>query len=338
VKRLKGSEEKHRINPLAVAAVSAAGITALAVLPRGHGVIKVIGTVFEIVLAGVAAAATYMGQHQAEQSQRLSLSISSKELTFSTLPRFDPLIESWLDDLKSQCLESLEEYEERRRQPGLRLAESLVSSLGLQTPEQRTAGEYRRQVNSFLVDVEASARKRLLQEYVATSFGRIQLVMTNLTERTFDRVRIEIKLPPDARAYFEPLDEGDMETLPTPPREYGVPTDHSKFLISEIAGLSLHSTYLKAPIILEPFTVSYHSDHALVSLGEKNLRPTASTLLPEFCVVLDRAPGSEIKITWEATASNAIGRLKGDISFQVTAAPAESDNLGIRFHAFLYEK
>ncbi len=149
-------------------------------------------------------------------------------------------------------------------------------------PEQRTPDIYLEQVDDFLRIAASSAQARLKEEFVSRRYGSVRLVLFNPTERSFEKVRFEIRLPPDAEVLFSIKDEDEMTDIPIPPRDYGVPTEILPFSSSFIEGLRLPPFPATERVNLNPTKVTYHSDHAFVTLGEHDLRPSESLALQSF--------------------------------------------------------
>ena len=201
--------------------------------------------------------------------------------------------------------------------------QGLSSTINLfSRPEDRTPQQYRAEVVAYIDRARAAVSHRLTQEFVAARFGRIQAELTNGTDRPFESVIVELRLPLGVEVFTETVPKRERESIPPRPREFGKREMTNVGYMTPSLALSQLSFRPNWPTPPEPQVRIESSDSIKVTFPGVGLRPGATVPLPELFVVVRQDQGSTLEIRWEATAANANGRVGGTIVLNVGALPS----------------
>ncbi len=195
-------------------------------------------------------------------------------------------------------------------------------------PEGRTPQQYRDEVRDYIDKARVAALLRLTQEFVAAGLGRIQIELTNATDRPFQSVIVELRLPANGEVFTKVVPERDRECIPPRPREFGQ-RERTGFEPSSLGvGMRL-SIPPQWPIPAKPqIRVDRGGDFVKVKFPGVELRATGVVALPEVFVVVPQGQGSSLEIAWEATDVNAHSRVVGTIRLHVGAPPSVAKLIG----------
>ena len=163
-------------------------------------------------------------------------------------------------------------------------------------------------MTSYL-DVACEAiHERVRQEYLWRDGGSIGLSIKNLTERPFGRVKVEIFLPRNVEVYLETSEPGEMTELPRRPHPYGKPKikDRSDWAIRSILPPPIRG--LVVPSVERTELVS-NGKAKRVSFPPMDLRASEEVELPMIFIVDPKSSDGRLCFTWEATATDAKGRI-----------------------------
>jgi hypothetical protein len=195
-------------------------------------------------------------------------------------------------------------------------------------PENRTAEQYRDEVAAYLDRARVAALLRLTQELVAAGLGQIQIELNNATDRPFQNVIVELRLPAGVEVFTEALPKRERASIPPRPREFGPRAATDFGYVPRAPDLSWLSLRPHLPRPPEPRIRIESNDFVKVTFPGVGLRPTGAVRLPVLFVVVRQDLGSTLKIGWEATADNANGRAEGTIALYVRPSPSVDDLIG----------
>ncbi len=185
-------------------------------------------------------------------------------------------------------------------------------------PDTRTLDQYRDEVGRHLSNYREFLSKQLRRRYVTGKIGHLKLTVVNPTDRVFEDVQIEIYLPGRVRA-LDPSELVEPSTRPGRPRPFGQGTRMS--LLPNISIPGECSVRIPGALGPRPRPRIDNSTSAKVTYPSVLLRPRSQMRLDEVVLVVEERPGSVIAGTWEATATNAEGRVKGGLAVRVATAP-----------------
>jgi hypothetical protein len=294
--------------------VAAAGITVISLLPRFSGIAAWILRIIAIFLATFGPIATQIEKRRMDESARLDVLLSSNQESITPFPFEEQSVEEWIAVEQADCLQSVDQFEGR----ALNLAPTPLPSelsnlLGrlLIQPELRTPEEYRNQVENHLHRARTVAWQRLKHDFVEAGFGVINLQLINNTDRPFQNVVVELLLPGDTDVFTKETQDEEPEKMPTRPHEFRTPTTSIYDLDSSLLSKRLLSLKPRGLPKFEPLIQIEPGDSVRVTFAGVRLSPTGTVKLSPLYLVTRRHPGSPFEMNWEATASNADGRVKG---------------------------
>ena len=185
--------------------------------------------------------------------------------------------------------------------------------------DTRTVEEYREEVQRHLSEYSEFLYDHLQREYTTRGIGTLRLVLVNPTDRVFEDVLAEIYFPGKVRALNLKDVSRRAPTKPHRPRAFGKGT---------MLGLGLDSfspQHIMIPSsanhVSRPAPIINNSGSATIKYPPVTLRPGARVQLDDIILVIEESPGPAIHGTWEATATNTRGRVKGDLKVRVSNTP-----------------
>lgn len=171
--------------------------------------------------------------------------------------------------------------------------------------EHRSRAEYEAEVDSYLLKYRDGLVERIRARSVACGVGRLDLRVENPTDTNFEKVRIDMRVPSGVGVVVnEEQAERDARD-PVPPRPWGEKRG---------IGAQLTGALFEPPVVhaaWKPF-IEYEPRRVCFTLS--NLRPDGHERLDPIWLVLDLVTGDELTFEWEATATNAAGRCRGQIT------------------------
>lgn len=184
-------------------------------------------------------------------------------------------------------------------------------------PDPRTREEYEAECETYLAECRRWLNDVLWQAHLYASGGRIRTFITNATDRAFEDVEVVLYVSGGVSAADpENLDE-HYDCLPPRPRPFGqrIPVD---------TGILLRTPGF--PALVDPSAAfrgqmgpdTDNSASARVTLRPITLRPHAREELDPIILATSEPPGASLRGTWSATATNADGRVQGEISVSVS--------------------
>jgi len=193
--------------------------------------------------------------------------------------------------------------------------------------DQRSESDYVAEVETYLESYSNFLNEHLLASYITHGLGQLRVTIANKTDRIFTGVEIHLKTSHRVNA-FEPEDvDGSNLARPERPRPFGTrrkpwsDSDRarllsgSRWLMPRTPGIPKHGTLIKngesVHIIFEPVTI----------------RPHSTENLDVLTFVTSEPPGTEIQLEWDATATNADGRIRGTVELTVSEQPLPIEEL-----------
>lgn len=214
--------------------------------------------------------------------------------------------------LTAEEAQVLADFQVKLAPVGKQLA-NVFSAQMMSDPDQRTAEEYCSEVEQYLTECRKCFDERLLWGYVKSGIGRLRIALVNPTGRVFENVQVEVYLPGKVEASDpEGINEPNY-SLPSRPRAFGERAPKPLFTLPSYLSMSTRAYMTKrhiGPII-------DNSGSARLVYQPVTLRPHARVVLDDIALSIQESPGSLIEGTWEATATNAEGRMQGRISVKV---------------------
>lgn len=205
--------------------------------------------------------------------------------------------------------------------PAINAASAQFASMvvGLSQPDRRTEEEYRSQVEEYLGSSEAQLRAHLRWNFFETGRARLNLVVVNKTDRTFESVQVEVHLPGPVEAVDPQTEEQPRENLPARPKPFGERTMNWDIAAgSRLLGVMPHRVDALG-LSAGPDIDNTGSAH--VTFPPFTLRPKSRHVLDPVHLVIDAQPGTVIDGGWTATATNAEGQATGPLRVLVASAP-----------------
>lgn len=185
--------------------------------------------------------------------------------------------------------------------------------------EDRSEEEYRQEVQRYGEDLE-SALRRALDDAAAHVLVGFAPIVTNLTERNYERVRVELHVEGDVRA-LEPANESDdfdpLAHLPRRPRKWG------PWTTSKLAGMLSQVNYFPpssgglGSASLGPSVEIENGGSTTLRYDPIHLRPRARETLDVVVLVVPEGTASPLRATWRATATNVDGQAGGEVEVLV---------------------
>lgn len=217
-------------------------------------------------------------------------------------------VRAWLDRQQAELLQSL----------GTELPDDLLLKLQhpYAYPEDRSPQEFREQVEEYLREVEPYVPVRARAAFLDAFPRRYQLLLRNLTDKNYMRVRVDLSIPGAIWAYREKGDAWE-DAGPSAPRAYGA-VRYPDYLYPP----SMTLPNLAPPIVIDNGGSS-HLRFERVDLGPEDERPLWS-----FYLVADGSlRGETVTCTWSARAENVDGVCRGEVQARVFEYAADSAKL-----------
>ena len=211
-------------------------------------------------------------------------------------------------------------YEEETRKLSAAMnpiAERLASSaMGLYRKEDRSPDKYREEVDKYL----QRARKALLEQmqaaYIDMDHGRFEVELTNQTDRNFSGVQLVLRIPGVVQA-IDPDEKPDPAKMPARPRIFGTPRPFVD--PTERLALAYRPT-LKVPTPKSlPRVVIDNEGTVSLTYRAIDLRPHETRSMPLTYLFVGEAAGTDLTVSWRATATNSDGVVSGEFPVNVPA-------------------
>jgi len=241
---------------------------------------------------------------------------SASSLSFGDLRRLEQRKEQG-EDLTDDEENALAAAQAQIRQALEPITRGVLSSVGAALAgraDRRTEEDYRNEVSAYLDKAEGGLAEWLCYAEVCEGVGALQLSVTNETDRNFDRVLVEVFLPGQVSA-VDPERIEEPEPLPAPPRPFGEPQP----LLQSTFDFPYLARSVELPRVEPLYGLEIdNGGSARIRFAPVALRPGASVELDLVLLRIHEAPGTVIDGTWAATATNADGRVEGQVSITVT--------------------
>ena len=175
--------------------------------------------------------------------------------------------------------------------------------------EQRTADEYRSEVESYLDEAAALLPRDAHADALMERSPGMQLVLINDTEHNFSEVRVKVTVDADVRAYTSDLDARPQ--MPRPPRSWGA---HR--------WSALHDLVPTGPVIFPGSPSGPYIDNSgstSIEFDDVDLRPSGQVRLRPIHLVAGAAlAGETVTAAWAATSSSADGVARGEFPITIS--------------------
>lgn len=207
----------------------------------------------------------------------------------------------------------------KRARPQIEAQMDALERAGLVRREDRPPDEYRTQVQRWATQAQEGVRGETLSRAFQNKCCLVALTMTNSTERNFEDVQIELKVPGEALAFES---ENDIEHVGIPPRPrlWGTPPPEPPLLGGRF--LRVPHSSRPDPLFPLPRIENDNDQSANLKFPGEHLRPLTSETLPSFHLLVPPSiAGQTITATWRATARNADSETTGTITIRVAEEP-----------------
>lgn len=189
----------------------------------------------------------------------------------------------------------------------------------LSQPDRRTEDEYRSQVEEYLASAEEQLHAHLRWNFFETGKAHLCLLVVNNTDRPFESVQVEVRLPGPVEAVDPDMERQPPENLPSRPKPFGKRT-----MSWEVSGGPSLLGFIPPHVGFPGLSAGLDIDNtgsAHVTFPPFTLRPRSQVTLDPVHLVIRAEPGAVIDGTWTATATNAEGRAGGALRVHVASAP-----------------
>lgn len=212
--------------------------------------------------------------------------------------------------------------------PAGRMAASVYVKGAMFDREQRTEGDYLEEVRDYLECLDEELVPVLCARAVSHDAARLKLEMVNNTDMTFTGVRVEMRLPAELAAVDSYRPTARESEPPSSPIEYGTPRMRSTYGFGVPSIPSAIAARMINPIKPIPApNVERRADGFHVMFQPVDVRAQGPAQLRSVWLVVDAAHGESVPVQWEATATNAQGRLSGTLNVPLTHPPMTIDDL-----------
>lgn len=191
--------------------------------------------------------------------------------------------------------------------------------------EDREPGAYRAEVKGWAARARETAAAQVRSEALRSGSCRVDLALTNVTERNFEDVEVEVHLPAGVSAY-ETEHELDSPGLPDKPRLWGTRPPPPPFDKVSVRGCPPSDVAAVRP--LRPGIRITNNPGPTVTFSPVHLRPQKTLRLPAFHVlVVSSLAGQTLAATWSATARDADRHVEGLLHIGVEDKPLRATEL-----------
>jgi hypothetical protein len=188
-------------------------------------------------------------------------------------------------------------------------------------PEDRTPEQYREKVAGYLREMREALFDEFARAYVHGAYGRLDIAVTNLTDRNFTGVQLIVEFPGKVSA----IDVADTEPdLPARPRLFG-----TRRQLTGLSGVDLRHLTPVVPSMgaWSPRVEIDNSGSVKLTYPPVDLRPHQTDDEIDVVHLLVHEPaGSVITGSWSATATNSDGMVSGELLLEV-ADPIDASRL-----------
>lgn len=197
-------------------------------------------------------------------------------------------------------------------------------------PDERTEEEYEGEVDRYLERLRVALWKRHVHGRWNHAGAALRLTLDNLTERNFALLRVRVNVPGEVRMWPEELtDDLDFaEKLPQRPRRMGERVKVDSFADRLIRGVGVPvlppSVFGTANVRSPGFTVS-DGGSVEIEYDPIHLHPSTPTSLPDVPLLVGGPVGTELAITWSASAESADGLARGSLPIVVVESTLTLD-------------
>jgi len=213
--------------------------------------------------------------------------------------------------------ESLTPEEEAKLRHGRETMErfrNVVAAQAFLIPDKRTEEDFRDEVEHYIDAWREALHARVESEYKKQELGVFRISITNPTEKTFEGVQIEVTLTGKCRAVLDIQSESETD-IPVRPRPFGQRTP----------AFTTPNLWIPPAVNFPRLSVDPPSrpkiedgDQVSITYPPVTLRADGGhTNLEAIHLFSYEPPGSSTMATWEATAKNGDGRVRGTLQVGV---------------------
>lgn len=195
-------------------------------------------------------------------------------------------------------------------------ASALLAFNMFSEPDKRTEDGYRREVESYLECCRDVISQSTERAYLRQNIGRFRIRLHNPTDRTYERVQVEVTIQGKIWAKLA-SDSNDPDPFPSRPRKFG----QGRVFDTSIASIGMISPALLSPHLREssnPLGPRIdNSNSTSISYPLVSLRAQGDVILDDVHLASCEPVGTILKGTWEATSTSADGRVIGNFELTV---------------------
>jgi hypothetical protein len=213
--------------------------------------------------------------------------------------------------------------------PEFRPLTAISAFTQIEKPDERTEVQYAEEVEKYLEGLRSILKTRYLHRRFHHAGGALHFVIDNPTDRNFRNLRVVVHVAGDVRSWPESLvDDLYLPEFPQRPRPMGTPTK-----VSNPYESLLNSSLRSAPYVPP---VSFYSGPGFsindtgsvtIDFDPVDLRPRTPETLPRVPLVVHEQIGTDLQITWEATAENVDGLRSGVVTSTVVEGTIVFENV-----------
>jgi len=215
--------------------------------------------------------------------------------------------------------------------PGLRVSRS---SFGQPTyePDKRTEAEYVQEVEQYLDRLRGVLLRRLVCRRWRHPGSALRLTIDNLTARNFAQLRVRVHVAGAVRRWSDEItdDLEPVEDLPKRPRRMGerkrVESTYDHIVRGVGTSIVPSSTFDNQDLWSPGFTIN-DGGSVDIEYDPIHLHPSTPEPLLPVPLLVDEPVGTELAVTWSATAESADGLARGELSVLVVESTLTFDTL-----------
>ena len=193
-------------------------------------------------------------------------------------------------------------------------------------PETRTSEQYEEEVRRHLSRYAEFLDESLLWSYVERNMGLLSLTLVNPTDHVYEDVQLKLYLPGQVKAMNDVPQPASSP--PARPRPFGTGSPVLDFDLLGGRAPSWSAVIPRQAGYAPPRRPKIdNSGSVKVTYPPVLLRPRAHEALDSIVLIINESPGSVINGTWEASATNAEGRVNGHLTVRVAKAPLPVSDL-----------
>jgi len=213
-------------------------------------------------------------------------------------------------------LSQLHQFEKTMSTLSKAISGSFTSNM-LSNPDKRTEEQFRDEVESYIDTLHRYIGEKIDHNYRVSGFGLMRITLVNPTERTFERVQLEVNV--SGKTHLT-LGSGDEDlSVPEPPRPFGQ-RDPLNYGTGFLHPAVIDSRMFLSSPKTDPFGIEISNDKSSSASAKYpwvTLRPRGHAQLDDVYIFTGGRTGTTVEVTWSATAVNADGRVTAEFAVPV---------------------